>query len=802
MKQYKTHLLTFIGLILAIYLCIPPLMSGKKQMSSDVLSWNAMAKESMDYSKKGDVTYWSMRMFSGMPNYTFASDLKLPFFAGKSHHLFLYNNSFAGFFGLIVFSYIGLLLFGISPLIAGFGALFIGFNTWSVDSILAGHSTKMYNVGLMATALGLLHRAYTKPISWWVIGLFFFVLVEMIAVNHIQILYYTMLSGGIISLYYGYEAFKNNSIKSYLVISILLLLISILSIGATSSHTFTIKDYSTETMRGGKSEITATNQSSTSKEGGLNIKYAFSWSYTLDELFNFFIPDAKGGSSNYAIAASDSKLAQQSNSTEDQITLPLYWGEQPFTGAPNYVGIITFVLFMLYLVFEPSKIKWLYLGLVLFSMSLGLGDRIPTNELLFEYLPMYNKFRTPTMAFSIANFFIVLSSVSFLNRLQKGAIEFEWAQIKKSAFIWGGILIVGFIWINSSGYSSVNDSKLLEQYPNFPLSLLREDRQSLFYSDFFKAIFLSLLAFGGVILYRSKSISGKTLILALMIIGLIDLQMVWHRYHDLEGFVDTTEEDQLEAMTAQPYDAILMQDTSYFRIFNTTVNVFNESFDAYKYNCVGGYSPAKLYRYQDLIDKHLSKMNLNVLNMLNTKYFIVGNESGKTAQINPEANGPAWFVEKIQVVNSADEEINALDSFNTKNVAILDKRALSKPLSQTNFSKETASISLKSAHPNKMVYAANNAQDGFAVFSEVSYHDNIDWKATIDGQPAHIYRTNYLLRGLYIPKGAHEIVFELKPAILDKLLLVNTISSILAVIIIGIIYWINRKKNTLETLAS
>jgi hypothetical protein len=793
----KEHIISVAILFVIASAMFLPNWSGKKIESHDTIGYYAAYQEGNLYKEKGEDILWTNRVFSGMPLYTIgynSGGVLGPIF---KVYYDIVPESVAYLFMLFACTYVALLMLGASSTTALIFSIATGLNSWIIDSLVAGHVTKIQSLSFLMIVISGLIFTFKNKNWWWGIIAVSFGLSFAIAYNHIQIVYYGMLICLAIAIYYLIDSFRLGSIKDFLLKSAALVIAVIIAVLSNYTALKINYEYSKDTMRGGKTELTKNVNQSTSKAGGLDMDYAYSWSYGPFELTNLFIANATGGASNYNMKSKDSKLAQGVNYGEDQIALPTYWGAQPFTGAPNYIGIFCIFFFLYYLLNSKDRFRWLLFTLILLSLAMALGKNFKIfTEWLFLHLPFYNKFRTPTMALSIANIMIAIGGVFGFKELffseDKSVLL---PNLKKTFYACAGLVLIALVIGLGSTFSSEADKEILKSQPDFPLQLLIEDRKSLFKSDIFRAIMM-LLAIGGLMYAFIKDKLEKKWILVLLgVLVFADLWTVDKRYFDQIKYEEV--KDFRDMIPYENYAKMIEQDKTHFRIFNTTANAFNDNMDGYRFSNVGGYSPAKLYRYQDLIDNHLNKGTPAVYDMLNTKYFIVQNGDQKMPQLNPNACGNAWFVQNIKWAKNADEEMDSLATFNPKTTAWIDARYKNMTTFKTS-SDTSARIMLSKYHPDRMEYTTSASQDGFAVFSEIWYKGNEDWKAFIDGKEVPMVRVNYLLRGLSIPSGSHQIVFVFKPAMYYDSLIITRVAGLLIylMLIFGAIYFFKNKKNT------
>lgn len=757
LDKLKTYLPYLVGFAIVACLVFYPELQGKKLSAHDAISWYEAAKEYLDYQKKGEQISWTNRIFSGMPLYTVAGG-DSGNFIGKYYSKFMdiFPNNVANLFVVFLCGFISLLMLRVRKKLAFILAIALGLNTWILDSLWASHPTKILSMAYILLVVSGFISFIRKP-NWFSFICIVFGMSMSVGYAHYQIVYYGGLVCGVLAIYFLIESIRLKNLAPTIKSMLIVLVAVIIGLSTNAYSVLLTQNFNKETMRGGKTELVKPEANSTGKDGGLDINYAFSWSYSWPELFNFIVPDAMGGSSNYMLKTAKYKLAGMFYPNQEAGATPVYWGIQPFTGAPNYVGASVMFLFIFSLIYWQNKFKYVLLFLFVMSMFMGLGKSfLGFNELLFDYLPMYNKFRTPTMSFSILNAVVILTIGLGFNEF----LNSEWDKdkiiktFKHTIYVMLGIMIVGYIAVSNAGYTSLADVQMFQQN-NDAIQVAIEDRASLFKSDFFRSLLIIAVMAGVIWLFIKNNISKKMVLIIIGVVIFLDLFTVYRRYLTYDVFQKVEKSEDL--IPDESYNRMLEQDKSYFRIFNTTnQSVFNSNTDGYRFSNVGGYSPAKLYRYQDLIDVHLSKGNMPVLNMLNTKYIIIDNQGQKMPQQNPDAAGNAWFVSKVNFAKNANEEMDSIGTFNPRAVAWVDQRYKT----EGNFAGNTdpnATISLTHYHPENLTYQSNSSSGGFAVFSEIWYKGNEDWKIFVDGKETKMIRTDYLLRGAYIPAGSHKI---------------------------------------------
>lgn len=797
-EKIKGYLPYIAGLVFVSCIVFYPELQGKKLGAADAISNVAGAKEIEDYVGKGELIKWTNRVFSGMPTYGSGGNEEIAHnWVVRVYNKVLYAlpSFFSFWLVLVLCCFFSLLILRVDKKLSFILSIALGLNTWVLDSLWASHPTKIMSLGfIMLVVSGLI--SFLSERRW--IGLVYIMigLNFALANGHYQIIYYGMILCVIFTLYFVWKAIKEKTIKEIFYKGLILVPITIIPVVMFGPVLYITNDYNKETMRGGKTELVKPEANSTAEGGGLDINYAFSWSYSIPELFNFIVPDAMGGSGHYHIKSNKTKLAElqaQQNGEAEQV-LPYYWGIQPFTGAPNYLGAGIIFLFIFSLFYWKNNIKWVFLTISLLSISMGLGRSfLGFNEIIFNYLPLYNKFRTPTMAFSIFNIMSLMSIGLGLNSFFKEDIDKDESLkcLKKSGIVFVILMLIGYFAVSSEGFISEVELRQYADNPNI-LDIFREDRISLLKSDWIRSLFILCIVFGSIFAYLKNKLSAKILYIVLGLLIFIDLFTVYKRYLTVDVFQKVEKTDDM--IPHEPYHDEIAKDKSYFRIFNTVnQNLFSDNTDGYYFSNVGGYSPAKLYRYQDLIDVHLGRGNMSVLNMLNTKYFIVENQGQKIPQINPNACGNAWFVSEVKFAKNANEEMDSIGTFNPKQTAWIDQRYKSE--SKFDGNKDlNAKIELVKYHPENMEYSSVSTTGGFAVFSEIWYKGNEDWKIFIDGKESKMIRTDYLLRGAYIPAGNHKIEMKFNADKLQPYMVARTIATLLFCLIIVFIFYYDRKQ--------
>ncbi len=764
-NKYIQHAIAVFVIAVASLLYFFPESQGKKILSHDQLSSVAAAGEREAYAEKGETILWSSRIFGGMPLFqtAYRVDSNLLFnYYYLSRHIF--PKSMWLWFMLILGFYISLSILGYNLPIRLIGALAFGLSTWFLLSIEAGHSSKILVISCIPPLLASIFIAYRGK---WLLGgvLTSLFLGFALMGNHPQIIYYTLYFIAIIFIYKLVDSITQKTIPAFAKRTLILLGFGILGAIPSSTKMYITYDYAKETIRGGKSELTKEKKQST----GLDIEYAFQYSYGKAESLNLLIPGFAGSGANLdedsEMFAELRKRGIPKKQALDYLKgIPVFYGEPPVNTGPSYFGAGIIFLFVLMLFIAKGRFKWALLTIIGITLMFAWGRHFGLNEALFDSIPLFNKFRTPSMWLSMAMIAVVFGAMLGLKALIEG--NYDTSKIKKSLYMTGGIL-GGFVVIVYLFKSSFTDfagpyDAQLEQN-GIDIGTLIQDRISLLNADIFRTLLVLALTFGAIwAIINNKLKSSSSLvyvIFAAIIIG--DLWMVDKRYLNEDDFTKAKSFESSIKPTAADQQ-ILADKNGHYRVFNTTVSSFNDNITSYFHKSVGGYSAAKLIRYQDIIERHLSQGSMPVFNMLNTKYFITGQPGQEMAQQNPAALGNVWFVNDVSWAKNADDEVAQLKDFNPASTAIIDER-FKDYMNGMNINASSGQIALSKFHPDNMEYTSESTAESFAVFSEIWYKGNEDWKAYIDGKETEFIRVNYLLRGLKIPAGNHKIEFKFYP---------------------------------------
>ena len=816
LKKTLTHcgIIFFFFLVAAVYMS--PVFDGKVIQQGDTMKWKAMAKEQHDFhDKTGEYTTWTSSMFSGMPSYQVTTPPNKSVFSRIHHFLNLSIFSLDGNVGIIflylIGFYVALIALGISPWLSLLGALAFGLGSYNIIIIEAGHITKAYAISMIAPIIGGMLLILQRKNYLWGGIIFTLALGLQIASNHIQITYYTMLVCLILGLVYLVYAIKDKEFKSFLI-GVGVMIVGVGFAIGVSARLFVNQEYVKYTMRGG-SEISVTPEDlykdgevkSIAASNGLDIDYAYAWSYGKGETYTLLVPGSFGGGSGETVGT-DSEFYKNFR----QKQAPLYWGDQPFTSGPVYFGAIVIFLFVLGLFVVKGPERWWILLATILAILMSWGKNLMGfNSFLFYHLPMYNKFRTPSMSLVIANVTMVLMAVLALKAIFDKENPVDKKKLNLGLYISTGIT-AGFILLmmalsGNFSFSGASDAQMAAQYgPQWDMikDVLVKDRKALFMSDSWRSLILVLISAVLMWLYINQKIKQSGIIIGVLAcLVLFDLWGVDRRYLNDSNFITEKRLKLKPSQTDQILDqyAAQFKDEDY-RVFDLSVNTFNDSYPSAFHHQIGGYHAAKLRRYQDLIDFYLSRhINTDVLNMLNARYVVMQGQNGEPlVQRNPEALGNAWFVDAYQLVEDPNAEIMALNDFNPADTAIIDKR-FAEMVQGKNLERDSNSVIVmdhqKPYNPDYVVYKSKTSKDQLAVFSEVYYAP--DWRAYIDGKPADYFRVNYILRAMVVPAGEHTIEFKNETPLMHKLDRIALIMSILFVLMVAgslVVYYRKEKK--------
>jgi hypothetical protein len=795
-NKFYPHALAIFGFVVISLLYFYPVLQGKQIFQSDIVQYTGMAKEQNDFRATDNVEpYWTNSAFGGMPTYQLgakyphdyigAIDDVLRFLPRPADYLFLY---FLGFYGLM-------LVLKVDPLKAFFGALAFGLSTYLIIILGVGHNAKAHAIAYMPLVIaGFILVFQKKYILGGLITLFATAL--EINANHFQMTYYLLIFLLILSAYFLYQQVKEKEYKSLLHSFGVLAAAGILAIGANATNLLATSEYADFSIRG-KSELTFNpNGSKNETTSSMSKDYITEYSYGVMESFNLIAPRLFGGSNNEAVGK-DSNMYEfmiGQGVPEDQATdfvsgMPTYWGDQPIVAAPAYIGIVVFFLAILALFIDKRKIKYVFLSGSIVALVLSWGKNFPVlTDFFIDYVPMYDKFRAVSSIQVVLELCIPVLAIMGLQSFFKLDKKLQWKALYETTILGLGIILILFLSKSMFSFSGGNDAYFQESYgPEF-VNALKLDRMSLYSADLLRSGFFIVLTAGVLWLFIKDRFAQNTAIIIVGLLMVSDLFFVDKKYVSGKDFVSGS---QVQVpFQESPSDAEILKDTANYRVFE--VGDIMGARASYFHKSIGGYSAVRPRRMQQLIDYQISKNNIEVLNMLNVKYVIQKDKEGKEFPVsNPAVNGNVWFVSQVKLVNSADEEMKALDSLDSKNVAIVNSKDFD--IKNTAFAKDSsATIILENYKPNYLKYVSNNSNEGLAVFSEMYYGKG--WNAYIDGKSVEHIRVNYVLRGLQIPAGKHKIEFKFEPQVVNTGSTITLISSIgILILLVGGIYF-ERKK--------
>ncbi|MBP9993223.1 MAG: YfhO family protein [Bacteroidales bacterium] len=667
--------------------------------------------------------------------------------------------------------YVMLRSFDINKWLSIVGAFAITLSSYFLVIIPAGHFTKISTIAFCGVVLGGFNLIFNRK---YLLGaVLTTVFVALGFKPHPQMFYYSFMLIGVLWISLAWEHLRERNYKELVVATVVFALSVAIGIGTGTGNVFANAEYTSETMRGGHSDIVVEDEpADVAKSRGLDIEYATQWSYGIDETMSFMIPGFMGGASSINVGKDSDlykTLVKKGVAPRDASNfcqgVPMYWGDQPFTAGNVYMGAVVCFLFLLGLLIVKGPYKWALLAATLFSTALAWGHNcLWLTEFFFKYFPLYNKFRAVSSILIVAEIAMPLLGFLAIKQIMDGNVGKE--KLFKSLYISGGVtagicLLFALFGGALFSFTSQYDAGWSSNLPDWLYAAIVDERAALLRSDSFRSFLFIAAAFGLLWVYAKGKLKTGWMIAVLGVLVIADMWPVDKRYFNDENFIPASRARD-NAFVMEGYEEQLLKDTSHFRVLNLTTNTWNDSRTSYYLKSLGGYSAAKLRRYQDLIDQHLSKMHWPVIGMLNAKYIIVSGEDGQAVpQINPFALGNAWFVDKLHVVENANEESDALNTIDLTHEAVLDKEFAPYVDNLNPSFPKGASVVLNKYTPKELDYTSNSSTAGTVVFSEIYYP--YGWKATIDGEPVDHYRVNYMLRAVNVPAGQHNIHFIFDP---------------------------------------
>ena len=770
-----------------VYFC-PAVTEGRILSQHDSVAGIGAGQESKEFLERtGERTRWTNSIFGGMPTYQMAPSYdSTDLLKGVENLYHLYLPTYVWYvFVMLLGFYILLRAFDFRAWMAALGAIIWAFSSYFFIIIAAGHIWKFITLAYIPPTIAGMVLCYRgKCLAGGLLTAFFVAL--QIMSNHVQMTYYFLFVMLFMAIAYGVKAFQENALANYAKRTGVLVVAGLLGVCVNLSNLYHTYEYSKESMRG-KSELVKEN-SANQTDSGLERDYITQWSYGIGETFSLLVPNVKGGAS--VPLAANEKAMEKANPMYGSIYSQLgqYWGEQPGTSGPVYVGAFVMFLFILGLFVVKTPMKWALLAATVLSILLSWGKNfMPFTDFFIDYVPMYNKFRAVSSILVIAEFTIPLLAMLALKEVvtTPAIIKERKKDFLISFGLTGGLALLFAVMpkVFFSSYVSTMEMNALQGIPADQLvpllANLEEVRMSLFTADAWRSFFIILVGAGLVWAYGMGKLKETVLTGALAVLCLVDMWDVNKRYLYDEQFVE--KQVQTQGFQQTETDKMILEDQSLdYRVLNLASNTFNENNTAYWHKCVGGYHAAKLRRYQEMIEEHISgemgglfkavadaggdteKLDASefpVLNMLNTKYFIFPLQGGQTVPLpNPYALGNAWFVDEVKYVGNANEEIEAIHGLEPSQVAVVDKKFESVVKSVPSDS--TATIELVAYEPNYLKYEVNSEKGGTVVFSEIYYPG---WQSTVDGEEVPHGRADYILRAMNVPAGKHVVEFRFDP---------------------------------------
>lgn len=826
MKKFLPDLIAILAFIVISFIYFFPATTEDRILfQHDTVAGAGAGQEAKEYYERtGERTRWTNALFGGMPTYQMSPsyDSTEPLtFVQKVYHLFLPNYVWLTFIMMLGF-YILLRAFGIPAWLAGLGGIIWGFSSYFFILIAAGHIWKFITLAYIPPTIAGIVLAYRKKYLLGGIITALFMAMQILS-NHVQMTYYFLFVILFMVGAFFEDAWRKKELPQFFKATGVLIVAGLIGVSINLSNLYHTYEYSKETMRG-KSELKYEGAAAKQTSSGLNRDYITQWSYGIGETFSLLVPNVKGGAS---VPLSRSEKAMEKanpmySSLYSQLTQ--YFGDQPMTSGPVYVGAFVLMLFILGCFIVKGPMKWALLGATIFSILLSWGKNfMGLTDFFIDYIPMYNKFRAVSSILVIAEFTIPLLAILTLKEIltKPELLKEKLKYIYISFGLTGGLALLFAIaprlffptYIPGNEMAALQNALPADQLSPI-IANLEEMRVHLFTSDAWRSFFIVTIGTLLLLAYNAKKLKATWTVAAIALLCLGDMWSVNKRYLYDEQFIPKSE--QTATFRKTQTDELILQDPSLdYRVLNFAGNTFEENNTSYWHKSVGGYHAAKLRRYQEMIDHHIAKemqaayqevataggqmdsvnsAKFPVLNMLNTKYFIFpAGQQGQTVPIeNPYTFGNAWFIDKIQYVNNANEEIDAIGQVDLQQTAIVDSK-FKEALKGVNegYKDSLSTIRLTSYEPNQLVYETSSPQDGIVVFSEIYYPG---WTATIDGKPADIARADYILRAMNVPAGKHTIEMRFDP---QSLHITEGIAyGAMALLLVGVIIlvWINRKK--------
>ena len=780
-------------------------------------------QEASEYQHRtGEKTRWTNALFSGMPTYQLAPsyDSQKPLEqAIKAYHLWLPENVWYLFVYLLGF-YILLRAFDFRSYLAGLGSVLWAFSTYFLIIIAAGHIWKVWALAYLPPMIAGIVLTYRGKYLWGLVVTALFGAFEINA-NHVQMTYYYLFIIFFMIIAWLVDAIRQKQMMHWVKATATCIVAGLIAVSLNLSNLYHTWQYSQETMRG-KSELVK-QDTGNQTSSGLERDYITQWSYGIGETWTLLVPNTKGGAS-VPLAMNKTAMAHADNNYVGIYQqLGQYWGEQPGTQGPVYVGAFVLMLFILGLFIVKGPLKWALLAATVLSIMLSWGKNfMGLTDFFIDYMPMYAKFRTVASILVIAEFTIPLLAMLALKKVveEPQILTRQWKQTAAAFALTGGVALLFAVMPGMFFDSFVSSSELkaMAQIPQDQLqpllANLTEMRRAMFTSDAWRSFLIILVGMGVLLSMAMGKMKKEYAVGILVVLCLVDLWTVNKRYLNDEMFVPKSEREQPIQKTATD-DAILQDKTLDYRVLNLATNTFNENETSYYHKSIGGYHAAKLRRYQELIETYIgAEMQGSmeaiigaagdmtqvkgdsiypILNMLNTRYFILPLQSGQTAPVmNPYALGNAWFVNNVSYAANANEELDAIGRLNLREQAVADQK-FHDVLGESQVQDTTSIVRLTAYEPNELKYDVQSGKGGVVVFSEIFYPG---WTATIDGKPAELGRVNYVLRALRVEPGSHQVVLSFFPKSVDTTETIAYIGYILILLVVGIAVYRTRQRKS------
>lgn len=823
-RQYLPDVLAVIFFaVISFAYFFPADIDGKILYRHDASAGRGAGQEAGEYrARTGEVTRWTNALFGGMPTYQSSPVYKSTDGLSaviKAYHLWLPENVWYVFAYLLGF-YILLRAFDFRRSLAVLGSVIWAFSSYFFIIIAAGHIWKVMALAYLPPMIAGVVLAYRGKYLWGFVVTSIFAAFEVHA-NHVQMTYYYLFIILFMIIAYLVDALRNRQLVHFAKATGVCAAGALIGICINISNLYHTWQYSQETMRG-KSELVKKNISNQT-DSGLDRDYITQWSYGIDETWTLLVPDTKGGASVPLTQSSVAMNKADNQFLEIYQQLGQYWGDQPGTSGPVYVGAFVLMLFILGLFIVKGPVKWALLAATILSILLSWGRNfMPFTDFFLDYVPMYAKFRTVASILVIAEFTIPLLAMLALKKIvdEPDILNRKIRWVYTAFALTGGIALLFALMptVFFSDFVSTNEMHALSQIPaeylNPLLANLREMRQAMFTADCWRSFWIIVIGTLCLLLFKAGKLKYQYMVSAVIVLCLVDMWQVNKRYLNNEMFVNKSERELPQQKTKT--DEFILQDTDShgnYRVLNLAGNTFNENETSYYHKSIGGYHAAKLRRYQEMIDEYISpemhrmmsaianaggdmtQVNGDsicpVLNMLNTRYFIMPLQGGETVPVkNPYAYGNAWYVDKVTYADNANKEIEKVGKINLRHEAVADNKF--KDILGGSNTQNNSSVILTAYEPNHLKYDVKSDKGGVVVFSEVYYPG---WTATIDGEPAELGRVNYILRALNVAPGSHKVELMFYPKSIDTTETIAYIAYAVLVMAILVGVYFSRKKN-------